>query len=114
MELGGGVGRLVRCRQGEMITKLDDIRMKKAEIERLASKHGAYDVRIFGSVSHGQATETSDVDVLVKAGPHTSPWFPVELKLELEALLDCNVDVATEDRLYWLLRRRILKEAVPV
>jgi predicted nucleotidyltransferase len=34
--------------------------------------------------------------------------------MELEELLGCKVDVVTENGLYWLLRRRILKEAQPL
>ena len=36
------------------------------------------------------------------------------LKVELEDLLGRKVDVVTEQGLYWLLRRRILKEARPL
>jgi uncharacterized protein len=80
----------------------------------IAERHGARDVRVFGSFARGEATETSDVDLLVSTTKHTSPWFPAGLKLELEPLLGRRVDVVTEDGLYWLLRRRILREAKPL
>ena len=45
---------------------------------------------------------------------YTSPWFPVGFIQDLEALLGRKVDVVTEKGVYWLLRRRILKEARPL
>lgn len=44
---------------------LDDLRARRAEIIALAEQHGAYNVRVFGSVARGQASATSDVDLLV-------------------------------------------------
>ena len=86
----------------------------REEILRIAGRHGARNVRVFGSVATGEATETSDVDLLVSTEDETSPWFPAGLADELEALLGRKVDVVTEDSLYWLLRRRILKQARPL
>lgn len=90
------------------------VRMKRAEILRIAARHGARNVRIFGSAARGEAREGSDIDPVVDAGPDTSPWFPAGLILGLEELLGLKVDVVTEESIYWLLRRRILKEAVPL
>ncbi len=87
---------------------------KREEILAIATRHGARNVRVFGSVVRGEAGEDSDVDFLVSTGAETSPWFPVGLVAELKALLDRDVDVVTGESLYWLLRRRILKEAVPL
>lgn len=92
----------------------DLLREKREDILRIAEKHGAKNVRIFGSVAHGEATETSDIDLLVDTAEQTSPWFPVGLAAELEELLGQRVDVVTTNGLYWLLRRRILKEARPL
>jgi len=97
-------------------TKLaeDLLREKREEILRIAEKHGARNVRVFGSVVHGGATGTSDIDLLVDTTEKTSPWFPAGLVAELEELLGQRVDVVTSDSLYWLLRRRILREARPL
>ena len=70
----------------------------------IAERHGAREVRVFGSFARGEATDTSDVDVLVSTTAHTSPWFPAGLKLDLEQLLGRRVDVVTEDGLYWCPR----------
>ena len=97
-------------------TKLmeDLLREKREEILRIAEKHGARNVRLFGSVAHGEATATSDIDLLVDTVEETSPWFPAGLVAELEELLGRRVDVVTTNGIYWLLQRRILKEARPL
>jgi len=87
---------------------------KREDILRIAAEHGARNVRVFGSVVRGEAKVESDVDFLVDVGPVHSSWFPAGLVLDLEDLLDRKVDVVTEDSIYWLLRRRILKEAKPL
>ena len=38
---------------------------KRAAIISVARKYGASNVRVFGSVARGEATEASDVDLLV-------------------------------------------------
>ena len=98
--------------RSEKKTVIEDLlREKRDEILQIAEKHGARNVRIFGSVAHGEATEASDIDLLVDTAERTSPWFPAGLAAELEELLGQRVDVVTSNGLYWLLHRRILKEA---
>lgn len=87
---------------------------KRQEILEIAAKHGAYNVRIFGSVARGEADEKSDVDILVAAGPETSSWFPAGLIIDLEELLGCEVDVVTERGLRPRIKDRVLKEAIPL
>ena len=93
------------------MNSLESLRARRDDILRIAMRHGAQNVRVFGSVATGEATEDSDVDLLVSTTDSTSPWFPAGLVMDLEALLDCRVHVVTEDGLYWLLRERILNEA---
>ncbi|MEM9543625.1 MAG: nucleotidyltransferase family protein [Cyanobacteria bacterium P01_E01_bin.42] len=85
---------------------------KKTEILKIASQHGAYNIRVFGSVARGEATEDSDIDFLVDLGEHLSPWFPVRLIRELESLLGRKVDIATEKGLKDRIRERVLREAI--
>jgi len=96
------------------MTTTDLLQAKREEIIRIAERHGARDVRVFGSVARGEANEHSDIDLLVSTAEHTSPWFPAALVGELEGVLGRKVDVVTEEGLYWLLRRRILQEARPL
>jgi len=90
------------------------LREKREEIERVAAKHGARNVRVFGSVARGEAREESDIDILVDAGPETSPWFPAGLVLDLEEILGCKVEVVTEKGLNPHIKERVLQEAVPL
>jgi uncharacterized protein len=87
---------------------------KRDEIRRVAEKHGARNVRVFGSVARGEAGQESDLDILVDAGPETSSWFPAGLVLDLEEVLGCRVEVVTEKGLNPHVKSRVLQEAVPL
>ncbi|MFM2303658.1 MAG: hypothetical protein RLZZ135_1068 [Cyanobacteriota bacterium] len=86
---------------------------KRDEIIAIATKHGAYNVRIFGSVARGEETPLSDIDFLIDYDlSKISPWFPGGLLADLENLLGCKVDIVTEKGLHHFIRDRILKEAI--
>ncbi|NEP13011.1 MAG: DNA polymerase subunit beta [Symploca sp. SIO2C1] len=79
----------------------------------IAANHGAFNVRVFGSVARGEADEESDIDFLIDCDyTQVSPWFPGGLVLELEQLLKRKVDVATEAALKERIRERVLEEAI--
>src|SRR5258708_39984726 len=90
------------------------VRSKREEIQRIAAKHGARNVRVFGWVARGDGRPESDIDFLIEAGPVTSSWFPAGLILDLEDLLGRHVEVVTDTGLDPLLRDRVLREAIPV
>ena len=90
------------------------LREKSAEIRQIAARHGAYNVRVFGSVARGEAGPESDIDLLIEAGPTTSSWFPAGLVLDLEKLLGRRVEVVTENSLNPDLRDNVFREAVPL
>lgn len=87
---------------------------KRDDILALAAKHGARKPRVFGSVARGEAGPESDIDLLVKMDEGRSLLDLSALVQDLQDLLGVKVDVISEDGLYWLLRRRILKEARPL
>lgn len=87
------------------------LKENRDEILRIAAKHGARNVRVFGSVARGEAGEQSDIDLLVEFEPGRSLLDHAGLVVDLEELLAGRVDVVSEEGLYWLLRRRILNEA---
>ena len=87
---------------------------KKLEIERVAARHGAFDVRVFGSAAHGTETPRSDIDILVKLESGRSLLDHVALKQDLEEILGCRVDVVVEGGISPYLEDRILSEAVPL
>lgn len=90
------------------------LRQQRAEILRLAAKHGARNIRVFGSVARGDTRPESDLDLLVDMEPGRSLLNIGALMAELHDLLGCSVDIVTESSIYWLLRRRILREARPL
>ncbi|CAO5039385.1 MAG: nucleotidyltransferase family protein [Microcystis sp. M048S1] len=96
--------------------KIDELlKNKREKIIAIAAKHGANNVRIFGSVARGEADEKSDIDLLIDyCSERRSPWFPLPLIRELEALLGCKVDIVTEQGLKDRIRERVLKEAIPL
>lgn len=90
------------------------IKEKRQDILDIASRYGAYNVRIFGSVAKGSADPESDVDVLVDVEPDRSLLDLGGMLVELEQLLGRNVDVVTEKGLRDRIRDRVLREAVPL
>ncbi|HEX8275952.1 MAG TPA: nucleotidyltransferase family protein [Longimicrobiaceae bacterium] len=90
------------------------VRQKRNEILRIAERHGAYNVRVFGSVARGEAGPDSDVDLLIDAGEKVSPWFPGGLVSDLEELLGRRVDVVEEVALRPELRQYVLRDAKPL
>lgn len=66
------------------------------EVVAVAARHGATNLRVFGSVARGEDTVDSDVDLLATFRPGTSLYDLVDLTDELEALLGTGVDVVSE------------------
>lgn len=94
-----------------MMSHAELLKEKREEIVRIAARHGARNVRVFGSAACGEAKEDSDIDFLVDFEPGRSLLDHAALTVDLQDLLGRKADVVTEAGLYWLLRRRILKEA---
>ena len=80
----------------------------------LAAKHGASNVRVFGSVAEGKADEASDVDFLVDMEPGRSLLDLGGLLMDLQDLLGRKVDLVTEPALHWYIRDRVVQEARPL
>ena len=90
------------------------LKTRRNQILEIAQKHGARNLRVFGSVARGEGNEQSDLDFLVEVGPVHSAWFPAGLIADLEDLLGVPVDVVTEDGLHWFIKERVLEEAQPL
>jgi len=90
------------------------LRSRRTEILDVARKHGARNVRIFGSVARGDAGPDSDVDILVELEPGRSLLDHAALMLDLSDLLGCKVDVVTDRGIRPRIRDRVLLEAVPL
>jgi hypothetical protein len=104
-----------RTNSQEQVVTLDQLlHEKRDDIQRIAARHGAYNLRVFGSVARGEAGPESDIDILIDVGPTTSSWFPTGLMLDLEDLLGRRVEVITEKALNPELRDHVLREAIPL
>ena len=90
------------------------LRMKREDILRIAARHGARNVRLFGSVARGEIGPESDIDFLVEMEEGRSLLDHVALWQDIEELLGCQVDVVSERALHWYIRDRVLREAVPL
>lgn len=87
---------------------------QRNEILRIAARHGARNVRLFGSAARGDDHAGSDLDILVEMESSRSLLDLVGLSQDLEELLERRVDVVTENSVHPALRERILAEARPL
>lgn len=94
-----------------MVT-LRDLQDRRDEILQLADRHGAEQVRVFGSVARGENSENSDIDVLVRMRRGASLLDRIGLMHDLEDLLGSKVDVVNEKALHPMVRDIILSEGV--
>ena len=90
----------------------DLLEAQRTEILRIAARHGARNVRLFGSVARGDDDEKSDIDLLVEIDAERSLLDHAALLLALRALLGDAVDVVSERGLKPRIRDRVLREAV--
>ena len=90
----------------------DLLKEKRSQILEIAAKHGAFNVRVFGSVARGEETPESDIDFLIDYDlEKISSWFPVGLVHDLQNLLGRKVDVITEKGLNSRVRDNVLKDS---
>jgi predicted nucleotidyltransferase len=75
---------------------------------------GVKSLALFGSVARGEASPDSDVDLLVEFSVPVGLFEFVRLKLRLEQILGCEVDLVTPDALRPTMKDDILQEAVDV
>ena len=90
----------------------EEILSKIAAERVLLESYGVSSVSLFGSFARGEATQDSDVDLLVEFAKPIGLFQFVSLKRALEDVLGRSVDLATPASLKPQLRDRILKEAV--
>ncbi len=91
---------------------LAELRRHRDAVIALAARYMADDVRVFGSVARGDATPTSDIDLLVRFREGASLFEQSALWQELEALLGHPVSLVSEGGLRPSFRQRIMRDLV--
>jgi predicted nucleotidyltransferase len=86
----------------------------REEIRRLARRHGASQILVFGSVRRREATEKSDVDLVVRWKRPVSLLDHAGLRLDIEKVLGRPVDLVNEGGLHWAIQPQVEAEAVPL
>jgi len=94
-----------------MVSQIDKF---KDIILEILKKHDIKKASLFGSIVREEMTEDSDIDILVEFQGIKSLLDLARLKIELEEVLKCNVDVLTYDSLHPLLEKQILSEQVEI
>lgn len=77
-------------------------------------EHGVKRAAVFGSFARGEATRTSDLDLLIEFYGQKSLFDLVGLKLDLEKRIHRQVDMVTYRALHPALRKQILEEQVTI
>jgi len=90
------------------------LRKNRQQILQIAKKHGAGNVRLFGSLARGEGDEASDIDLLVTFDEGRSLFDHAALILELQDLLGCQVDVVSDQGIKPRIRQRVMDEAIPL
>lgn len=93
---------------------LATLRAKREEIIAIAEKHGAFNVRVFGSVAREATHSASDVDFLVSFHDGASIFDQVGLWLDLQELLQCEIDLLTDHAQAGRITQVARKEAVTI
>ena len=92
----------------------EEIQRQRDIVLGIAGRHGASNLRLFGSVARGEERPDSDVDLLIDLSPDRGFSDYLGLAEELEALLQRRVDLVLSRSLSPHFRPFIEAEARPV
>jgi predicted nucleotidyltransferase len=93
---------------------LADVRSHKGALIAIAERHGATNIRVFGSIARGDNSNSSDLDLLVDLEAGRTLMDLGGLLMDLQEEIGTTVEVATERILRPELRVRVLSEAIPL
>lgn len=110
-EIGASVARARRKADRTALPDIDHLR--KSLVPSLRAR-GVTKAAIFGSFARREASQESDVDVLVELGADASLLDLVALKLELEDAVGRRIDLVEYASIKPLLRDRVLREGVRI
>ncbi|MGD9656522.1 MAG: nucleotidyltransferase family protein [Methylocystis sp.] len=91
---------------------LDTLLEKRVDLLRAAERHGASNLRLFGSVARRAETPSSDVDILIDLAEDRGFAEFLALAEELEALIGRKVDLITSRGISPYLKPLIDRESL--
>ncbi len=92
----------------------DALNSNREAIRQVIASHHAINARVFGSVLHGEDTESSDLDILIDPTNETTLMDIGAIRYKLRLLLGVPVDVLTPKALPDSFRNSVLAEAVAI
>ena len=92
----------------------DIIGDKRQAVIDLAARHGAFNVRVVGSVARGEARPDSDIDLLMTIPGPRSIFDLVGLWLDLQDLLGRDVSIIPDSAPDEDFMRSVLEDAIPL
>ena len=82
----------------------------KNKISPILKKYGVKRAGVFGSFSRGEDTPQSDVDILISIGKPMGMFAYMQMKREIEFVLEKKIDIVTEKSINKFIRPYIIKE----
>ncbi len=95
-----------------MLPRRLEIREIRAKAISVFNRHGVIRAALFGSRARGEATEESDIDILVEFNGEKTLLDLAALQIELEQVLGRKVDVLTYRSLHPRIRDKVLRDQV--
>jgi len=92
----------------------DEIHRQRDAVLQIAARHGASNVRLFGSVARGDERPNSDIDLLIDLEAERGFGDYLSLAEELEALLHRRVDLLLARSLSPFFRPYVEADARPL
>jgi uncharacterized protein len=86
----------------------------REEALAIIAKYPVSNPRIFGSVARGEDVEGSDLDIIVHPENSVTYFDLARLTLELEALLNCKIDLGEDIAVKEYVRKNIFSDARPL
>jgi hypothetical protein len=90
------------------------LQLLESRISEIQRRFAVESLSVFGSVARGEATISSDVDILISYSKTPGMFAFLELKDYLEEAMNCSVDLVTDRALKEPLRTQIMSEAIRV
>jgi predicted nucleotidyltransferase len=110
----GPLGKLLHSRSVVVTTRQHVLERLSQEQAALRLHFRVASLALFGSIARDEATDKSDVDLLVTFKRPAGYFAVFALEQHLEALLGRTVDIVTPGSLKPRMRERVLSEAIDV